>query len=230
MSFLILTLVVIAISALLIWLVFKIKSTAARVVLTIVIVLAAIVSLAIGGAIMGAVWFVQEAGTAIEEEGKKEEERQREIQPRLKETGEAKDVFEQTEVVVGNGAEIEILRTYTIEDLKDLEFVENDTYCAVDVRFKNTNTENQIIYSSNFTLKEDDGTTILSPIVTDEDLSAFESFEIELQPGAESTKSIPFDCQGKQEPFTLVYDGGSLLFFSLLSDEEFKPIRFNVSF
>jgi hypothetical protein len=229
MGFAIFAVVVVLLTALFIWLVFKIKSTAARIILTIVLVVGAIITLVVGGLVFGAAWLGQEFGEAVQEEIEREEQEQEQSRPRNAD-GELKDTFTQSEIVRGNGAEVEVLRAYTIEDNKDLEFIENVTYCAVDFRFKNLFTTEQSFFASNFTLEETDGNKIYSAILLDDEFAnTFDSFTVDLQPEQEITKSLAYDCAGKTD-LVFEYDGGFLLFNTFLTEDEFLPIQIEVEF
>lgn len=225
--------VIIAITALLIFLVFKFsKSTGARIAITVLLVIVSLIALAFGSAVVTLFKVGESITESVEQQSQTDTQEQLEAKPKVKDTQESKNYFAPTDIVTGNGVEMQVTNLYKVVDKTEFEFIDDETYCAVDFRLKNTHSEVQSIYSGQFELKQADGTVVPLIYPTDAALSPkFDSFTVELEPQKEIIKSVGYDCLKIQGPLYFEYSGGAFLNFSFLTEkQEFTPIKYEVSF
>jgi hypothetical protein len=231
--------IVIIVTAGLIFLVIKMaKTRTTRLVLISVIVILALVIQIAGVFVWGMVELgkgLQKTGAGIQTEIEKKkseaELEMKKIQPKVKETGEFKDIFKKGETISGRGVE------FTVSDFKiieESEFGRNESYCAVTFSLKNITEKDLTVYNFELKLKDKDGTILNGSFLAKENENKLPS-RTDLSSQKEiSNKYIPFKCNKDNGPFTLIYEGNRTMDLKniyLLDEKErqLKPIQVELS-
>jgi len=209
-------LLVIGIGALIL-IITKMKSTAGKVILSLITVFGLIGVFIVGLIVIGGFGLAQGAQNLAQEIQQDQKELATVYEVRNS-NGEKKEVFEQNETVLGNGYEVKILSTTKFVDGTESEFLTDTEYCAAKVQITNKLNEKRSVstLSMNFL---DANNTVLTPGIVyfdEKNQTEYESKTVELDP--QQTAVIPVATECADKPIRL--DG----------DNTDYTIRFNVAF